>query len=215
MLVKKILFVISLLAFTLPVLATGGSRYQKQSNQHSYSSTKQCGSGQYCDDIQSYTSFEKILYTETDTSKLNQFTYTDKFGYTKYATEFKFDPLTLPDNNYFQLTSATLFVKTSANGYYDSIYAKKTDNTFIAKTDLGSGLQSFNVSSLFDLIVTSSVKFKTVFSRADETFFGAALLVKGKYCPPEISQVPVPASVFLFAPVLVGFMALRRKKVQR
>jgi hypothetical protein len=212
---NKVLFLISLITFTLPAFATnGGNHHTKQTSNQTQTSTKQCGSTQYCDDIQSFTSFEKILYTENDPLKLNQFTYVDTSGRTKYATEFKFDALTLPDNNFFQLTSATLFVKTSANGYHDSIYAKKTDNTFLAKADLGSGLQSFNVSGLFDLIVTSSVKFKTVFSKADETFFGAALLVKGKYCPPEISQVPVPASAFLFAPALVGFMAMRRRKAQ-
>jgi hypothetical protein len=213
---KKVLFLISLLAFTAPAFATGnGHNHKKQKSHHNQTSTKQCSSSQYCDDIQKFKSFELILKTETDPLKLNHFTYSDPFGNTKYATEFKFDPLTLPDNNYFELTSATLFVKTSSNGWFDNIYYKKTDNTILEKKYLGSGLQSFDVSSLFDLIVASSVKFKTVFSKADETFFGAALYVKGKYCPPEISQVPVPASAFLFAPALVGFMALRRRKAQR
>lgn len=38
-------------------------------------------------------------------------------------------------------------------------------------------------------------------------------LVKGEYTPPlPPSEVPLPASLFLFAPAVLGFMGLRRKK---
>ena len=58
-----------------------------------------------------------------------------------------------------------------------------------------------------------------IYNPFDTTFdqygFGYALypysvfMVKGSYVPP--SQVPLPASLFLFAPALLGLIGLRRK----
>jgi len=62
---------------------------------------------------------------------------------------------------------------------------------------------------LFDDIHTG-INFKASFLLDSENIFQAMLSIEGEYCPP-VSDVPIPAAAFLFAPALLAFMGLRRK----
>tara|TARA_R110001606_G_scaffold395664_2_gene568400 strand:+ start:13940 stop:14518 length:579 start_codon:yes stop_codon:yes gene_type:complete len=148
-----------------------------------------------CDNLQQYSQD----FTTTD--------FTKKYD-NKYF--FGFDALVQPENN-FKITSATLTINTNSNGWYDYLYAFNNGHLTQPASISSGGSTTFTLGSgLFDDIL-AGINFKAWFSLGSESISKAMLTVNGKYCPPEISEVPVPAAAFLFAPALIGFMGLRRK----
>ena len=149
-------------------------------------------------------------FTTTDFTKNNV---KKGWGWSKDSYSFSFDPIVAPSDD-FWLTDVDLSIETDANGWFDFLYAD--NNGYWKKIDsFVLGNESYDLSkSLFDDVI-DGVAFKLVikssFFDPTQSIFSATLDVDGKYCPPEISEVPVPAAAFLFAPALVGFMAVRRK----
>ncbi len=72
-------------------------------------------------------------------------------------------------------------------------------------------LDTFNLSSILHLLNGSETLSFTTASRLDAWALDYAELT---VTTEELSQVPVPAAAFLFAPALLGFMGLRRKAKQ-
>jgi hypothetical protein len=123
---------------------------------------------------------------------------------------FGFDEITEPGDN-FTITGATLTVNTTSNGILDKLYAENNGYWSYQGHFTDAASQVFTLSSdLFDEVL-DGIDFKAWFSLSSESITFAQLDVTGKYCPPAVSQVPVPAAAFLFAPALMGFVGLRRK----
>ena len=154
-----------------------------------------CGNqGNTCD-----TPFTKTL----ETTDINTKTHWGLFG--KYNTsQWSFDSVNAPGLN---IDNATLKVQSNATGYY------KFDNLFSGLNFIGhlsGGIDVFNVAdSLFDKIM-SGLSLTAIFNTKYESVSWSQLTVNGTYCPP-VSEVPVPAALWLFAPALMGFTALRRR----
>lgn len=132
----------------------------------------------------------------------------------KYNTsEWSFSSLTAPG---LKISSAILEVKNNAFGSFsfDNLYSgSSTFPYFTYVGSLNGGIDVFSLSSsLFDELL-AGLSFKAIFSSKYEFVDWAKLTVEGEYCPP-VSEVPVPAAAFLFAPALLGFMGLRRKSKQ-
>jgi hypothetical protein len=153
------------------------------------------GSSSLCDNPETYS--------ETFDASVSNY---KEFGY------MDFDAITDPAD--LTITSATLKISTNANGWFDDLYAY-TDNWYgTGLSYLGSldgGVEMFSLSSdLFDEIL-AGISFKAWFSKWSEDVFWAELTVNGEYCPP-VSEVPVPAALWLFGSGLMGFTAMRRRK---
>jgi len=59
-------------------------------------------------------------------------------------------------------------------------------------------------------MLIDGLSLKALFTDNSEDVFWSKLEVSGVYCPP-ISEVPLPAAVWLFGSGLMGFMAVRRR----
>ncbi|KKN33814.1 hypothetical protein LCGC14_0800000 [marine sediment metagenome] len=166
------------------------------SSYHSHHYNHGCGDdASTCDNLQQYS--QNFTTTDFDVTK------NDKYF-------FGFDALVAPADN-FKITSATLTINTNSNGLFDYLYAFNDGFLTQAASISKGGSTTFSLgSSLFDDIL-AGINFKAWFSLGSESISQAMLNVNGEYCPPEVSEVPVPAAAFLFAPALLGFMGLRRK----
>lgn len=161
-----------------------------------------------CDD--SSTCSNPQAYSATFDAEVNNDDSNGFFGIGKYSHGYmSFDAINEPT---LEISSATLTVKTNSNGFFDELWT--LDNHFPYVTYIGKldgGVDVFELSSkLFDEVL-AGISFKAIFSKISEDVFWASLTVDGKYCPP-VSEVPVPAAMWLFGSGLVGFTALRRRK---
>jgi hypothetical protein len=157
-----------------------------------------CDNGDLCDNSQPYS-------TTLTTGDINN---SGKYAY------WSFDSIDVAD---LEIESAKLTVKSNASNWYgwgsDQLYAY-TDNwwgvglDYIGKLDDGYDVFSLS-SSLFDEVI-NGLSLKAIFSKNSEDVFWSKLEVSGVYCPP-ISEVPLPAAVWLFGSGLMGFMAVRRR----
>jgi len=120
-----------------------------------------------------------------------------------------FDAIDAPG---LEISSATLTVKTSSNAWLDHVWGENKQSWFgvsyIGK--LTGGEDVFSLSSKFFDEIVDGITFKAFFSKDSENIFWASLNVNGKYCPP-VSEVPLPAAVWLFGSALVGFTGFRRR----
>ncbi|SFJ84423.1 VPLPA-CTERM sorting domain-containing protein [Methylophaga sulfidovorans] len=164
-----------------------------------------CGdSGSTCDNPQAYS-------TTLDAEVTNYDDY-GFFGFGKTSEAYMdFDAINEPT---LKITSATLSVKSNANGSWFSDGLWTLDNHFPYLTYIGKldgGVDVFELSSnLFDEVL-AGISFTAVFDKIKEDVFWASLTVDGTYCPP-VSEVPVPAALWLFGSGLMGFTAMRRRK---
>lgn len=151
-----------------------------------------CGDGgSTCD-----TPFSQTL-TTTDINTYN------------YLSSWSFDAVTAPS---LAISSATLKVQTNASGnWWDNLYAGSNSFPYITYVGhLDGGIDVFSLSSsLFDEVM-SGLSLGATFDSKSEYASWSQLIVDGTYCPP-VSQVPVPAALWLFAPALMGFTALRKR----
>ncbi len=177
-----------------------GSSNKHGSNNHG--SSNKCGGGgtsTSCNDAQDYTS---ELYVDSFTKSTS--------GYNK--NYWTFEGIDLDVYTGLEITSATLTVNTSGNGINDYLWFKSNNNWYKGPS-LTGGEQTFGINSnLFDEIIKGWT-FKAWFGLDTEEIFSAQLNVTGKYCPP-VSEVPVPAAVWLFGSALVGFTGFRRRLKQ-
>lgn len=157
-----------------------------------------CDNGQLCDNSQP---FSTTLTTD------------DIENNGKYAF-WSFDSIDVAD---LTIESATLTVKSNADNFFifgwDKIFAY-TDTWYGTGLEhigwLDGGYDVFSLSSsLFDEII-DGLSLKALFTDSSEDVYWSKLDVSGVYCPP-ISEVPLPAAVWLFGSGLMGFMAVRRK----
>ena len=144
----------------------------------------------------------------TNSTDYSESFYTDDITYNAYWNKSygSFDAIDVPT---LKIESAVLTVNTSANGWFDNFYLKSSTGYFGKIGHLNGGTQSFTLDSKWFNEVMSGLSFKAWFSLDHEFLNWASLDVKGEYCPP--SAVPVPASILLFGPALIGFTALRRR----
>lgn len=154
-----------------------------------------CDNGQLCDNSQPFS-------TTLTTGDINN---SGIFAY------WSFDSIDVVD---LEIESATLTVQNNANGWgVDGLYAYDTWGSigyFDYVGSLDGGYDVFSLSSsLFDKVI-DGLSLKALFSLKSEDVFWSKLEVSGVYCPP-ISEVPLPAAVWLFGSGLMGFMAVRRK----
>ena len=162
------------------------------------------GAPSLCDNPQAYS-------TTLDAEVTNYDNY-GFFGWGKTSEAYMdFDAINEPT---LKITSATLSVKSNADGSWFSDGLWTLDNHFPYLTYVGKldgGVDVFQLSSnLFDEIL-AGISFTAVFDKIKEDVFWASLTVDGEYCPP-VSEVPVPAAVWLLGSGLMGMTAMRRRK---
>lgn len=164
-----------------------------------------CGdSGSTCDNPQAYSATFDAEVNNVDE---------DHWGtwWDSSVAYMDFDAINEPT---LKITSATLSVKSNANGSWFSDGLWTLDNHFPYLTYIGQldgGVDVFELSSnLFDEVL-AGISFKAIFDKVKEDVFWAKLTVDGTYCPP-VSEVPVPAALWLFGSGLMGFTAMRRRK---
>jgi hypothetical protein len=153
------------------------------------------------------------------TSSDNLEQYSQDFTTTDFSVDhffnkyyFGFDALVTPADD-FKITSATLTIDTKSNGLFDTLYAYDNGYLTAPAAIKHGGLSTYTLgASLFDDIL-AGIDFKAWFTFGlFESITKATLSVKGEYATaPSVSEVPLPAAAFLFAPALLGFMGLRRK----
>ena len=164
-----------------------------------------CGdSGSTCDNPQAYSATYEAEVSNYDDNGF--------FGIGKSSVAYmSFEAINEPT---LEITSATLSVKSNANGSWFSDGLWTLDNQFPYLTYVGQldgGVDVFELSSnLFDEVL-AGITFKAIFDKLKEDVFWASLTVDGTYCPP-VSEVPVPAALWLFGSGLMGFTAMRRRK---
>ena len=195
----KVIGLASLLAFSFSGVASASSiRHHHHDNQ----TGGQCGSPD--DSCKSYTDHDK------------------QYLYNYGNTSWTHNGLVTADS----LTSADLYIKSYHGDSSDKVYAFSNDvNDWVSIGDLSKNVYDYRYgyfteisldSSWFDEIA-NGLQLKVI-AAAVAHFCGqqtaylksSYLSVKGEYCPP-VSQVPVPAALWLFAPALMGFTALRRR----
>jgi hypothetical protein len=163
----------------------------------------------------------------SETFKVDSFNKSNDGNNTFYAS---FDAITQPN---LTIESAYLTIKSNSDGKYDTVYAQDAAADW-RSADLDYIKQTFILSdSLFDDILSGlnvaidfqKLETKLVSSNSFPFFdlitekvsdwsgkvFWAELTVNGEYCPP-VSEVPVPAALWLFGSGLMGFTAMRRRK---
>ena len=145
----------------------------------------------------------------------------DSFKEGKHNKSYwSFDAISEPTLN---ISSVTLEISSSSNGYYDDLYIEQNYTAYflgifpyeefgyLKEGAITSGTTIFNLSSnLFDEVI-AGLSLKAWFSLDSEEMFWAKLTVNGEYCPP-VSEVPVPAAVWLLGSGLMGMTAMRRRK---
>lgn len=163
------------------------------------------GSPSLCDNPQEYSETFKVDSFNNPIDGFNKF----------YAS---FDAITQPN---LTIESAYLTVSSNSNGHSDSVWAKDYfwgndldwDKVGKLKHFDYDGTKTFELESSFFDDILSGLNIKVWFGNWKEKPFWAELTVNGKYCPPVgVSEVPVPAALWLFGSGLMGFTAMRRRK---
>lgn len=196
---------ITLFLSALVLMFASASSYAGTYLNHNYKYSSKCSSPK---DVCDYEVYKETLITSDFKTSTREYWWGEKTSY-----YFNFDPITVPNDTY-KLKKASLTLQTTANGWFDVLYADNSGRWKVLDYSV-KGNEAYSLSKYyFDEVLAGlglKLKIVTSFLEPKQTITLATLDVEGKYCPPEISEVPVPAAAFLFAPALVGFMAVRRK----
>ncbi|KKM87041.1 hypothetical protein LCGC14_1272900 [marine sediment metagenome] len=153
-----------------------------------------CNDSSQCDNPEAYSE----TFKTSDFSKKH---FSNKY----YAS---FESINEPT---LKIESAYLTVSSNSNGWFDTAFAKDGYWYDLVGWLNADGTKTFELSSNFYDDILAGLDIKLWFSAWYEKPFWAELSVNGEYCPP-VSEVPVPAALWLFGSGLVGFTALRRRK---